>query len=106
MEKNPFDLIAILGHTAAGKTAFSANLAHGVGGEIISADSRQVYRGMDIGTWKDYADYTVENVRIPVHLIDLVEAGYEYNVYLFKHDFLIYTIFYLKKRFFFTRFFI
>ena len=92
MEKSPFDLIAILGHTAAGKTAFAANLAFGVGGEIISADSRQVYRGMDIGTGKDYADYAVEDVRIPVHLIDLVEAGYEYNVYLFKHDFLgVYT---------------
>ena len=88
MEKNPFDLITILGHTAGGKTAFAANLAFGVGGEIISADSRQVYRGMDIGTGKDYADYMVENVRIPVHLIDLMEAGYEYNVYLFKHDFL------------------
>jgi tRNA dimethylallyltransferase len=88
MEKNPFDLITILGHTAGGKTAFAANLAFGVGGEIISADSRQVYRGMDIGTGKDYADYMVENARIPVHLIDLVEAGYEYNVYLFKHDFL------------------
>jgi tRNA dimethylallyltransferase len=88
MERTPFDLIAILGHTAAGKTAFAANLAHKVGGEIISADSRQVYRGMDIGTGKDYADYEVEDVRIPVHLIDLVEAGYEYNVYLFKHDFL------------------
>lgn len=88
MEKNPFDLITILGHTAGGKTAFAANLAFGVGGEIISADSRQVYRGMDIGTGKDYADYMVENVRIPVHLVDLMEAGYEYNVYLFKHDFL------------------
>ena len=88
MEKNPFDLITILGHTAGGKTAFAANLAHGVGGEIISADSRQVYRGMDIGTGKDYADYMVENARIPVHLIDLMDAGYEYNVYLFKHDFL------------------
>lgn len=88
MEKKPFDLIAILGHTAAGKTAFAANLASGLGGEIISADSRQVYRGMDIGTGKDYADYVVEDVRVPVHLIDLVDAGYEYNVYLFKHDFL------------------
>ncbi len=88
MEKNPFDLITILGHTAGGKTAFAANLAFGVGGEIISADSRQVYRGMDIGTGKDYADYMVEDVRIPVHLVDLIEAGYEYNVYLFKHDFL------------------
>jgi len=88
MEKNHFDLITILGHTAAGKTAFAANLAQKVGGEIISADSRQVYRGMDIGTGKDYNDYMVKDTRIPVHLIDLMEAGYEYNVYLFKHDFL------------------
>ena len=87
MKKNRFDLITILGHTAAGKTAFAANLAHRLGGEIISADSRQVYRGMDIGTGKDYKDYMVEDTRIPVHLIDLMEAGYEYNVYLFKHDF-------------------
>ena len=87
MKKNRFDLITILGHTAAGKTAFAANLAHRLGGEIISADSRQVYRGMDIGTGKDYNDYMVEDTRIPFHLIDLVEAGYEYNVYLFKHDF-------------------
>jgi len=82
------DLITILGHTAAGKTAFAAHLAHRVGGEIISADSRQVYRGMDIGTGKDYEDYQVENHQVPVHLVDILEAGYEYNVYLFKQDFL------------------
>lgn len=86
------DLITVLGHTAGGKTAFAAHLAQQVGGEIISADSRQVYRGMDIGTGKDYADYLVENSPVPVHLIDILEAGYEYNVYLFKQDFLkVYT---------------
>ena len=86
------DLITVLGHTAGGKTAFAAHLAHRVGGEIISADSRQVYRGMDIGTGKDYEDYLVNNRLVPVHLIDILEAGYEYNVYLFKQDFLkVYT---------------
>jgi len=82
------DLVTVLGHTAAGKTAFAAHLAQRIGGEIISADSRQVYRGMDIGTGKDYEDYLVGNHRIPVHLIDILDAGFEYNVYLFKQDFL------------------
>jgi len=82
------DLVTVLGHTAAGKTAFAAHLADRLGGEIISADSRQVYRGMDIGTGKDYQDYQVKNHRVPVHLIDILDAGYEYNVYLFKRDFL------------------
>jgi len=86
------DLVTVLGHTAAGKTAFAAQLAACLGGEIISADSRQVYRGMDIGTGKDYQDYMVEGKRIPAHLLDILDAGYEYNVYLFKRDFLrIYT---------------
>ena len=86
------DLVTVLGHTAAGKTAFAAHLAQRIGGEIISADSRQVYRGMDLGTGKDYDDYQVENSHIPVHLIDILDAGYEYNVYLFKQDFLkVYT---------------
>ena len=86
------DLVTVLGHTAAGKTAFAAHLAACMGGEIISADSRQVYRGMDIGTGKDYQDYMVKGHQIPVHLIDILDAGYEYNVYLFKRDFLrVYT---------------
>jgi tRNA dimethylallyltransferase len=82
------DLVTVLGHTAAGKTAFAAHLAHELGGEIISADSRQVYRGMDLGTGKDYEDYLVDGRRVPFHLIDILDAGYEYNVYLFKRDFL------------------
>jgi len=86
------DLVTVLGHTAGGKTAFAAHLAQQVGGEIISADSRQVYQGMDIGSGKDYEDYFVDNRPVPVHLIDILEAGYEYNVYLFKQDFLkVYT---------------
>ena len=87
MEKGKLDLVTVLGHTAAGKTAFAAQLASRIGGEIISADSRQVYRGMDIGTGKDYEDYMVGGRRIPSHLIDILDAGYEYNVYLFKQDF-------------------
>lgn len=87
MEKGKLDLVTVLGHTAAGKTAFAAQLANRIGGEIISADSRQVYRGMDIGTGKDYEDYLVGGKRIPSHLLDILDAGYEYNVYLFKQDF-------------------
>ena len=90
---NPSDskspaLIVVLGHTAAGKTAFAATLAKKAGGEIISADSRQVYRGMDIGTGKDYNDYIVDGQRIKFHLIDIVDAGYEYSVFEFQKDFI------------------
>jgi tRNA dimethylallyltransferase len=92
LKKSIIDLVTVLGHTAAGKTAFAAHLAHQIGSEVISADSRQVYKGMDIGTGKDYKDYLVKNRRVPVHLIDILEAGFEYNVYLFKQDFLkVYT---------------
>jgi tRNA dimethylallyltransferase len=87
MEQGKINLITVVGHTAGGKTAFAAELAHRLGGEIISADSRQVYRGMDIGTGKDYGDYEVEGRRIKVHLLDIMDAGFEYNVYLFKLDF-------------------
>jgi tRNA dimethylallyltransferase len=87
LEAKMIDLVTIVGHTAAGKTAFAANLAHQIGGEVISADSRQVYRGMDIGTGKDYNDYLIEGIRVPAHLIDILDAGCEYNVYLFKRDF-------------------
>jgi len=87
MKKSNIDLVTVLGPTAAGKTIFAAHLASRIGGEIISADSRQVYRGMDLGTGKDYGDYMVEGNRVPVHLVDILDAGYEYNVYLFKRDF-------------------
>jgi len=88
MGEGKVDLVTVLGHTAGGKTAFAAHLANRLDGEIISADSRQVYRDMNVGTGKDYEDYLVEGNRIPVHLIDILEAGFEYNVYLFKQDFL------------------
>ncbi|MDA3906688.1 MAG: tRNA (adenosine(37)-N6)-dimethylallyltransferase MiaA [Bacteroidales bacterium] len=81
-------MITILGLTATGKTSLAANLAKLLSGEIISADSRQVYRGMDIGTGKDLADYFVEGKQIPYHLVDIVDPGYEYNVFEFQKDFL------------------
>ncbi len=82
-----YNLIVILGPTATGKTALAAHLAHKLGTEMISADSRQVYRGMDIGTGKDYGDYIVAGKNIPVHLVDIVNAGYKYNVYEYQRDF-------------------
>lgn len=82
-----YDLITILGPTATGKTSFAANFAANLNAEIISADSRQVYRGMDIGTGKDLEDYIVEEQVIPYHLIDIVDAGYEYNVFEYQKDF-------------------
>ena len=83
-----YDLIAILGPTASGKTPFATSLAAELNTEIISADSRQIYRGMDLGTGKDLADYTVNGKQIPYHLIDIVEPGYKYNVFEFQRDFL------------------
>lgn len=82
-----YNLIVILGPTASGKTSFAARLANYIGGEIISADSRQVYQHMDIGTGKDYDDYMVNGEQIPVHLLDICEPGYKYNVYEFQKDF-------------------
>ena len=82
-----FPLITVLGPTAAGKTTFAANLAYEIDAEIISADSRQVYRGMDIGTGKDLGDYTVNGSAIPYHLIDIADAGSEYSVFQFQRDF-------------------
>lgn len=81
-------LLVILGPTACGKTTFAAQLACELDGEIISADSRQVYRGMDIGTGKDLVDYHVNGKDIPYHLIDIAEAGTRYNVYEWQRDFL------------------
>ena len=82
------NLLTILGPTACGKTTFAAQLAYDMDGEIISADSRQVYRGMDIGTGKDLADYHVKDKDIPYHLIDIAEAGTRYNVYEWQNGFL------------------
>ena len=80
-------MITILGPTASGKTALAARLAYELNGEVVSADSRQVYRGMNIGTGKDYDDYLVNGTRIPVHLVDIVDPGYEYNVFEYQRDF-------------------
>lgn len=80
-------LITILGPTATGKTALAAEVAWRLGGEIISADSRQVFRGMDIGTGKDLADYDIHNTHIPYHLIDICDPGEEYSAYRFLRDF-------------------
>lgn len=83
-----YDLIAILGPTASGKTSFAAALAAEIKSEIISADSRQVYKKMDLGTGKDLADYMVKGQKVPYHLIDIVEPGYKYNVFEYQRDFL------------------
>ena len=83
-----YELIIVTGPTATGKTSFAAHLANKIDAEIISADSRQVYRGMDLGTGKDLDDYTVEGHKIPYHLIDIVDAGYKYNVFEYQQDFL------------------
>jgi tRNA dimethylallyltransferase len=95
MEK--YDLVVITGPTAGGKTSLAARLALQLGGEVVSADSRQVYRSMDIGTGKDLDDYVVDGVEVPNHLIDIVDPGYKYNVYEYQRDFLaVYND--LKKR--------
>jgi tRNA dimethylallyltransferase len=88
MTNKAIDLITVLGPTATGKTTYATHLAQLLNAQIISADSRQVYRGMDLGTGKDLADYTIDGVQIPYHLIDIVNAGTKYNVFEFQADFL------------------
>lgn len=83
-----YDMLTILGPTASGKTSLATRMAYILQGEIISADSRQVYRGMDLGTGKDLADYEVDGEKITYHLIDIADAGYKYNVFEYQHDFL------------------
>ena len=84
-----FPLLCVVGPTASGKTHLAVQLANILDGEIISADSRQVYRYMDIGTGKDLDEYIIGSKQIPYHLIDIVEAGYHYNVYEYQRDFFI-----------------
>ena len=85
---NNSSLITILGPTASGKTTLATHLALHLNGEIISADSRQIYRGMDLGTGKDLCEYTIDGHQIPYHLIDIHPAGYKYNLFEYKRDFL------------------
>jgi tRNA dimethylallyltransferase len=95
--KSDYDLLVVTGPTASGKTSLAAAIAKKVNGEIISADSRQVYRGMNLGTGKDYDDYLIEGTRITCHLIDIVDPGYKYNVFEFQRDFKnVYSV--LKER--------
>lgn len=80
-------LLVILGPTASGKTKLAVQVAHQLNGEVVSVDSRQVYRGMDIGTGKDLAEYAIDDQAILYHLINIVEAGDDYNIYRFQQDF-------------------
>ena len=82
-----YNLIVILGPTASGKTRLAARLAARMGAELISADSRQVYRGMDIGTGKDLSEYVVDGIRVPYHLIDVAEPGHLFSVFEFQQRF-------------------
>lgn len=88
MRAQRYDIIVITGPTATGKTRLAALIAANLGSEVISADSRQVYRRMDIGTGKDIEDYVVDGHPIPCHLVDIVDAGYRYNVFEYQRDFL------------------
>ena len=83
-----YDIITILGPTASGKTGFAVRLASLIDAEIISADSRQVYRRMDLGTGKDLEEYEINGKKIPFHLIDIVEPGTKYNLFEYQRDFL------------------
>ncbi len=85
--KYMFDLITILGPTASGKTSLAVALAADLNTEIISADSRQIYKRMDIGTGKDLEEYKYEDKEIQYHLIDICEPGYKYNLYEYQRDF-------------------
>ncbi len=81
------NLLIVTGPTASGKTRLAVHLANRLEGEIISADSRQVYKGMDIGTGKDLTEYTLDHRPIPYHLVDIRDAGEEYNLYEYQQDF-------------------
>ena len=80
-------LLTILGATAVGKTRVAVAVANAMNGEVISGDSRQVYKNMNIGTGKDIDDYKINGQQIPYHLIDIVDAGYKYNVFEYQRDF-------------------
>ena len=83
-----YDIVVVAGPAASGKTSLAVEIAIRVNGEIISADSRQVYRGMNLGTGKDYDDYLIDGRSVPCHLIDIADPGYKYNVFEYQRDFL------------------
>ncbi|MFV0505367.1 MAG: tRNA (adenosine(37)-N6)-dimethylallyltransferase MiaA [Bacteroidales bacterium] len=85
--QSTYSLVSIIGATASSKTKVAALLANAIDGEIISADSRQVYKGMNLGTGKDYEDYIVNKKHVPYHLIDIVSPGHEYNIFEYQQDF-------------------
>jgi tRNA dimethylallyltransferase len=84
-----YDSLVVTGPTASGKTSLAATLAYKLNGEIISADSRQIYRQLNLGTGKDYADYIIKGKQIPYHLIDIADPGYKYNVFEYQRDFVL-----------------
>ena len=89
VRKEKYDMLAVVGPTASGKTSLAVDVALAVpGAEVVSADSRQVYRGMDIGTGKDLAEYERDGIVVPSHLLDIVDAGEKYNLFEFQRDFL------------------
>lgn len=83
-----YNLLSIVGATATGKTALAVRLAAELGGEVISADSRQIYRGMDLGTGKDLSEYVYEGRPVPYHLIDIADAGFRFNLFMYQQEFL------------------
>ena len=83
-----YNLLTILGATATGKTSLAVRLAAELKGEIISADSRQIYRGMDLGTGKDLDEYVYEGTPVPYHLIDIADAGFRFNLFMYQQEFL------------------
>lgn len=87
MKREAYNLIVILGPTASGKTRIAAGLARALGSEVISADSRQVYRGMDLGTGKDLSEFLVDGVAVPCHLINIVDTDHEFNLFEYKKRF-------------------
>ena len=88
-KKNKVDFIVITGPTATGKTKIAVDMADCYNGEIISADSRQIYKGMDIGTGKDLDEYVINGKKIPYHLIDILDPNENYSVYQFQRDFIL-----------------
>ena len=86
--KRGYDILVVTGPTASGKTSLAATVAKELKGEIISADSRQIYRGMNLGTGKDFDDYIIAGIAIPCHLIDIADPGYKYNVFEYQRDFI------------------